>query len=131
LAARIRSTIGGVARATGEVRVSLLNLEPGGVVGGHPAVGAQLFLVVSGFGWVRSGDDAPRSLAAGEAALWQDGEVHESRTDEGLMAVIVEADSLEPLAKRERTGGTVPGTGALRTGPRRPRPRDCPPGVAR
>ena len=103
------ATIGGVARASGEVRVSLLNLAAGGVVGAHPAAGAQLFLVVSGSGWVRTGDDAPRTLAAGEAALWEDGEVHESRTDEGLMAVIVEADALEPLARRDRSEGQSPG----------------------
>jgi quercetin dioxygenase-like cupin family protein len=93
------ATVGGVALARGEVRVSLLQLAAGGVVGAHPAVGPQLLLVVAGSGWVRSGDETPTSLAAGEAAFWQDGEVHESRTDLGLTAVIVEADAIEPLAR--------------------------------
>jgi hypothetical protein len=96
------ATIGGVARASGQVRVSLLQLEAGGVVGAHPAACPQLFLVVAGSGWVRSGDDAPEPLAAGEAALWETAEVHESGTDGGLTAVIVEAESLELLAKTTR-----------------------------
>jgi hypothetical protein len=96
------ATVGGVALARGEVRVSLLQLAAGGVLGAHPAVGPQLFLVVAGSGWARSGDEAPSSLAAGEAALWEDGELHESRTDTGLTAVIVEAEAIEPLARPRR-----------------------------
>ena len=58
------ATIGGVARARGEVRVSLLQLAAGGLVGAHPAACPQLFLVVAGSGWARSGDEPP-SLARG------------------------------------------------------------------
>ena len=97
------ATVGGVALARGEVRVSLLQLAAGGVVGAHPAVGPQLFLVVAGSGWVRSGDEPATSLAAGEAAFWEDGEVHESRTEAGLTAVIVEADAIEPLARPRKS----------------------------
>ena len=89
--------IGGVARCAGEARVSLLQLDAGGVVGEHPAASAQLFLVVSGSGWVRGADEGRQPIASGEAALWEPGERHESGSDEGLVAVIVEADSLELL----------------------------------
>jgi hypothetical protein len=93
------ATIGGVARASGTVRVSLLQLAANGLVGAHSAACAQLFLVVAGSGWARSGEE-PRSLvAAGEAALWEVDEVHESGSDRGLTAVIVEADAIEPLAR--------------------------------
>ena len=93
------ATIGGVARAGGPVRVSLLQLAAGGLVGAHPAACPQLFLVVAGSGWARSGDEPLSPLAAGEAALWDVDEVHESGSDSGLTAVIVEADAIEPLAR--------------------------------
>jgi quercetin dioxygenase-like cupin family protein len=96
------ATIGGVAHASGEVRIGLLQLAAGGVVGAHAAVGPQLFLVVAGSGWARSGDGARCTLAAGEAAFWEDGEVHESGTDTGLTAVVVEAQAIEPLARPRR-----------------------------
>jgi quercetin dioxygenase-like cupin family protein len=93
------ATIGGVARAGGAVRVSLLQLAAGGLVGAHPAACPQLFLVVAGSGWARTGDEPRSSLAAGEAALWDADEMHESGSDHGLTAVIVEADAIEPLAR--------------------------------
>ncbi|MFL5938543.1 MAG: cupin domain-containing protein [Gaiellaceae bacterium] len=93
------ATIGGVARASGAVRVSLLQLAADGVVGAHPAACPQLFLVVAGSGWARSGAEPRSPLAAGEAALWEADEVHGSGSDGGLTAVIVEADEIEPLAR--------------------------------
>jgi hypothetical protein len=93
------ATIGGVARASGAVRVSLLQLAADAFVGAHPAACPQLFLVVAGSGWARSGDEPRSPVAAGEAALWEVDEVHESGSDRGLTAVIVEADAIEPLAR--------------------------------
>jgi hypothetical protein len=93
------ATIGGVARAGGAVRVSLLQLAAGGLVGAHPAAGPLLFLVVAGSGWARSGDEPRSPLAAGEAALWDAEEIHESGSEHGLTAVIVEAGAIEPLAR--------------------------------
>jgi quercetin dioxygenase-like cupin family protein len=93
------ATIGGVARASGTVRLSVLLLAADSVVGAHPAASPQLFLVVSGSGWARSGDEPRSTLAAGEAALWEVDEVHESGSEGGLTALIVEADAIEPLAR--------------------------------
>jgi hypothetical protein len=93
------ATIGGVARASGTVRVSLLQLAADGFVGAHPAACPQLFLVVAGSGWATSGDERRSTLAAGEAALWEVDEIHESGSERGLTAVIVEADAIEPLAR--------------------------------
>ena len=88
------ATIAGVARASGVVRIALLRLDAGGVVGMHPAVGPQLFLVVAGEGvvWVEA---ESRSITVSQAALWQDSELHETTTRSGLTAVIVEADAIE------------------------------------
>ena len=90
------ATICGVARCNGETRVSLLDLAAGGIVGEHPAASAQLFLVVAGAGWVRGGEDR-RAIEPGQAAVWEAGGRHESGSDSGLTAVVVEADSLELL----------------------------------
>jgi quercetin dioxygenase-like cupin family protein len=91
------ATIAGIARASGEVGVALLRLDAGGVLGRHPAVGPQLFLVVAGEGRVEGGDKERRPIVAGTAAFWEDGELHETTTETGLTAVIVEAASLELL----------------------------------
>jgi quercetin dioxygenase-like cupin family protein len=91
------ATIAGIARAIGETRVLLLELAPGGVLGLHPASCPQLFLVVSGAGRVRSGDEQPQPIERGTAAVWDAGEPHETTTEDGLTAVVVEADSLELL----------------------------------
>jgi len=89
------ATIAGVARASGEVGVALLRLDPGGVLGLHPAVGAQLFLVVAGEGRVRGADEEPQPITVGTAALWEDGELHETTSETGLTAVIVEAGMIK------------------------------------
>jgi len=74
--------------------VVVIELAPGGVVARHPAAAEQLFAVVSGTGWV-SGDDGDRiPIRAGEAVAWDPGEEHESGSDEGMTALVVEAESL-------------------------------------
>ena len=89
------ATIAGVARASGDVGVALLRLDAGGVLGLHAAVGPQLFLVVAGEGSVEGGEGERHPIAAGAAAFWEDGELHETSTETGLTAVIVEGESLE------------------------------------
>lgn len=72
-----------------------IRLEPGGVLGMHPAAQDQFFFVVSGGGFVRSASSEPVPLAAGGAALWSSFEEHETRGGpEGLVAIVVEAKSL-------------------------------------
>jgi hypothetical protein len=46
---------------------------------------------------VRSGDDDPVSIAQGQGAFWEAGEPHETVTDAGLTAIVVEADELTLL----------------------------------
>jgi mannose-6-phosphate isomerase-like protein (cupin superfamily) len=88
------ATIGGVARCSGHVRVSFIELDPGGVLGMHEAATPQLFLVVEGAGRVRSGDDEPVPIAQGQCAYWETGELHETVTETGLSAIVVVADEL-------------------------------------
>lgn len=82
----------GVARVDGAGAVGVIRIDAGGVVGRHPAVADQLFCVMKGSGWV-SGDDGERSeVRAGQAALWRAGEDHESGTEVGLTALVIEIE---------------------------------------
>ncbi len=89
------ATVAGIARCSGHVQVAFLELEPGGTVGMHEAASAQLFLVVAGEGRVRSGESEPMPIAQGQGAFWESGELHETVSDTGLTAIVVEAETLE------------------------------------
>lgn len=79
------------------VQAACFRLEPGGVIGRHPASVEQLLVVVEGSGWVSGGDGERMAISAGEAAFWEAGEEHETASDAGLTAVVVEAPGLRPF----------------------------------
>ena len=83
-----------VAAVEGQVTVTCLSLAAGGAVGTHPASGTQLFMITSGSGWVAGagGDRVP--LGPGWGVRWEQGEVHTSGTDEGMVALAVEGAPL-------------------------------------
>jgi len=83
-----------VRRLATEAHTVVIEIGAGGVVGRHPAVVPQLFVVVRGSGWVSSADGRREGIAAGEAVLWEQGEEHESGSDVGMTALVVEAESL-------------------------------------
>ena len=62
----VHAAIGGVARGTSPFQIGYLRLDPGGVLGMHPALSAQLLLILSGEGWVSSGDGVRRAGSEGE-----------------------------------------------------------------
>ena len=84
-----------VRRLAPSAHVVVIEIRPGGVVARHPAVVAQLFVVVRGSGWVSGADGGREEIGAGEAVLWDPGEEHESGSDEGMTALVVEAQSLD------------------------------------
>jgi quercetin dioxygenase-like cupin family protein len=69
-----------------------VSLAPGGVIGHHPASGRQLLVVLDGEAEVSGSDGASRRLSRGQAAVWEPGELHETRSATGLTALIVEGD---------------------------------------
>ena len=84
-----------VRRLGAHAHAVVIELGPGGIVGRHPAGVTQLFVVVSGSGWV-SGDDGEREqIQAGEAVVWEPGEEHESGSEDGMTVLVVEAESLD------------------------------------
>jgi quercetin dioxygenase-like cupin family protein len=84
-----------VRRLAPEAHVVVIEIGPGGLVGRHPAVVAQLFVVVRGTGWVSGSDGLRIQISAGEAVLWEPGEEHESGSDEGMTALVVEAEQID------------------------------------
>ncbi|PYZ98977.1 cupin [Alteribacter lacisalsi] len=78
-------------RTNGQTQVSAMHLEENGIIGYHEARVPQMLLVVSGTGYVRSGEQAEQQIGPGEAVYWKQGEWHETRTVQGLMAIVVES----------------------------------------
>ena len=85
-----------VARVEGRVQVAVVHLAAGGALGRHPAVVNQLFLVVAGSGGVAGDDGIPLPISPGRAAFWVAGEEHGATSENGLIAVVVEAANLDP-----------------------------------
>jgi quercetin dioxygenase-like cupin family protein len=82
--------------------VAVLRLEPGGRIGRHSATGRQVFCVVEGRGRVTGDDRVEQPIHAGQAAVWEPGEEHETGTDDGMTAVVSEGPDvalLLPLGK--------------------------------
>jgi quercetin dioxygenase-like cupin family protein len=92
-----RVTITGIVRvAGGDVQVGCMHLSPGGRVGAHQATTHQLLLVVRGEGWVRGPELERTPIMADQAAFWEPGEEHESGSDTGMVALVIEGDTLDP-----------------------------------
>ena len=70
-------------------------LGQNGVVGYHQTTSDQLFLVMEGAGWVRGESPEHVPITAGQAAFWETGEWHESGTDNGMVAMIVQGDGFQ------------------------------------
>jgi hypothetical protein len=84
-----------VAAGEGRVSVTCLQVEPGGLIGTHPATAAQLFLVIDGEGWVAGPDGERTSITAGWGVRWGAGEIHTSGTQTGFVALDITGGPLE------------------------------------
>lgn len=81
-----------IANLSDEAQISAMEIFPQGVIGGHQAATPQLFLVVSGAGWVRGKEQEKVAVKFGEAVFWEAGEWHESGSDEGMKAIVIEVN---------------------------------------
>jgi len=82
----------GALGVTGDAALVVVRLGPGGRIGRHPAAGRQLLVLLTGDARVAGSDGSPVDLAPGEAAVWEPGEAHETRSVGGLTALVVEGD---------------------------------------
>jgi quercetin dioxygenase-like cupin family protein len=81
-----------------EARVDIAYLAPGDQIAQHHAGLPQLFCVLEGSGWVSGDDEIEYPIAAGEAAFWFHGELHSTRTETGLTALIIQSEELDSEA---------------------------------
>lgn len=77
---------------TAEAHLVTVRLRAGGVIGRHPAAGRQLMVVLSGDAIVSGSSGDPVVLQSGQAAVWEPNEPHETRSETGLVALLVEGD---------------------------------------
>lgn len=78
--------------------IGCMYLEENGVIGYHQAVVPQLLLVVGGEGYVRAETEEYIKVQSGDAIFWQKDEWHETKTDVGLTAIVIESEALNPSA---------------------------------
>ena len=84
-----------IVKHEGEVHIGCMHLQPKGIIGYHEAVVPQLLLIVQGEGLVCGADRQKRKVQPGQAVFWDKGEFHETTTETGLMAIVIESANLE------------------------------------
>ena len=75
--------------------VGIMHLGQGGIVGYHVATVSQILLIIEGKGWVRAGAGDKVKVTIGDLIAWEKGEGHETSTDIGLKAIVIESEGLE------------------------------------
>jgi quercetin dioxygenase-like cupin family protein len=70
------------------------------VLGRHPAPIPQLICVVDGQGQVSGADVRAHPIRAGQAALWEAGEIHKSSTVAGMTSIVIELVSIQAADMR-------------------------------
>ena len=81
-----------LADGTGESHVYCVYFGSNGIIGQHPTGFCQLFLVVSGSGWVAGEDGIRKPIASGQFAYFNKGEDHSKGSDSGMTAIMVQSD---------------------------------------
>jgi quercetin dioxygenase-like cupin family protein len=77
---------------TADAHLVVVRLKPGGVIGRHPAQGRQVLAVLDGDAMVSGSYGDPVAIGPGQAAIWEPYEEHETRSETGLTALVVEGD---------------------------------------
>ena len=84
---------------TAAFQAAVFRVAPGGRIARHAATVPQILAVISGSGEVSGADGLGQAIAAGEAVFWSEGEEHETRTDAGLTALVLEGRGLVPFRR--------------------------------
>lgn len=82
-----------------------MDLNRGDNIGAHETHVNQLLIVTGGSGYVRGCEDIWYEVSSGEAVGFSAGEIHETRTDSGLTAIVIESESMDPgqfMEEKER-----------------------------
>jgi quercetin dioxygenase-like cupin family protein len=76
--------------------IGCMHLDENGIVGYHQAVVPQLLLILNGEGCVRNEKDEYFKVHSGDAVFWDKDEWHETKTNVGLTAIVIESEELTP-----------------------------------
>lgn len=80
----------------GDIHMVCMHLERNGLVGLHQADTPQLFMVIEGKGWVKGKENRKIAISQGQIAFWDKEEWHETTTEDGLVAIAIEGDGINP-----------------------------------
>ena len=84
------------------LQAAIFRFAPGGRLLRHPATFPQVLAVLEGSGAVSGGEGVVEPIAAGEAVFWHKGEEHETTSDAGLTALIIEGEGLNRFREQPR-----------------------------
>ena len=76
--------------------IGFMHLDEKGIVGYHQAVVPQLLLILNGEGYVRGEKDEYFKVQPGDAVFWEKNEWHETKSENGLTAIVIESQELNP-----------------------------------
>ncbi|PFW59007.1 cupin [Bacillus cereus] len=79
----------------GNIHIGAMHLQANGIIGYQEAVVSQLLLIVDGEGYVCGTNKEKVKINAGQAVFWEKGELHETSTENGLTAIVMEAENFE------------------------------------
>jgi quercetin dioxygenase-like cupin family protein len=82
------------------IQAAIFRFARGGGLLRHPATYPQILAVLEGSGIVSGADGIEEPIVAGEAVFWHEGEEHETKSADGLTALIIESEMLDRFRKR-------------------------------
>lgn len=83
-----------LATLDSKISINFIHLEANGIIGNHKAPVNQILLIVDGEAMVSSNNQTSVSINKNTAIFFEAGEMHETRTDNGLNAIIIESPDL-------------------------------------
>jgi len=92
----VKAIISKILHLESEAEISSVYIRPNGKIGYHRAMTPQLFLLVQGAGWIRGENDEKLTVQEGQAIFLEQGEWHESGSETGMTAVIIEGINIDP-----------------------------------
>ncbi|MGE6489739.1 cupin domain-containing protein [Paenisporosarcina sp. NPDC076898] len=85
-----------VIQTDNATHIGCMHLDANGIVGYHQAVVPQLLVVIHGEGYVRNDKEDNIKVQPGDAVFWEKDEWHETKSDKGLTAIVIESVELNP-----------------------------------
>ncbi|WHZ04031.1 AraC family ligand binding domain-containing protein [Neobacillus sp. YX16] len=81
-----------------DASIGCMHLGGNGLIGFHQAVGPQLLLILNGEGLVSINQEEYHKVQPGDAVFWEKDEWHETKSENGLTAIVIESEELNPSA---------------------------------